>query len=80
MPKKCCVPGCTSNYNSTSEFISVFKFPSEDIEREKWIRNIPRKDWNPSSSAVVCKKHFEEKDISWVETFKDKDGATKNLE
>lgn len=71
------MPGCKSNYNSTSEYVSTFKFPSTAVEREGWILNIPRKDWVPSPSAVVCIKHSEEKDISRVETFKDKNGETK---
>ena len=38
MPNKCCVYGCNSNYASTKERYSTFKFPRDDHLREKWIR------------------------------------------
>ena len=40
MPKKCCVYGCNSNYASTKERYSTFKFPRDNGLRAKWIRMI----------------------------------------
>lgn len=76
MPEKCCVPGCSSNYKSKKEegYISVFRFPTEETNRKRWIRNIPRRDWTPTNRSVVCIKHFEESDVSRVEIYKDSDG------
>ena len=34
MPNKCCVYGCNSNYASTKERYSTFKFPRDDDLRE----------------------------------------------
>jgi THAP domain/Transposase protein len=67
MPAKCCVPGCRGNYDPT-EKVSVFRFPSEKLNRDlraKWIRQIPRdeKDYNVTSNTVVCEKHFVEEFI-----------------
>ncbi|XP_047108465.1 THAP domain-containing protein 5-like [Schistocerca piceifrons] len=77
MPEKCCAPGCNSNYKSSKEegYISVFRFPTEEENRKRWTRNIPRKDWTPSNRSVVCIKHFEECDVSRVEIYKDSDGS-----
>ena len=64
MGKKCCVPGCKSNYNNTEEYTSVFKFPKEESRRKLWIKKINRDNFSPSASAVVCIKHFSEKFIN----------------
>ena len=42
MPNKCCVYGCNSNYASTKERYSTFKFPRDDDLRAKWIRKIQK--------------------------------------
>ncbi|XP_049957960.1 uncharacterized protein LOC126474532 [Schistocerca serialis cubense] len=76
MPEKCCVPGCNSNYKSSNEegYISVFRFPTEEENRKRWTRNIPRKVSTPSNGSVVRIKHFEESDESRAEIYKDSDG------
>ncbi|XP_033759277.1 uncharacterized protein LOC117341516 [Pecten maximus] len=57
MPSNCCcVPECHERGGHL--------FPSEKIRRDKWIVAIKRLDettkklWEPSKSAVVCKRHF----------------------
>lgn len=57
MPRKCCVPECSSNYRGT-DYVTVFRFPTDEKQRTKWIRTIPRKDFTPTKDAVVCIKHF----------------------
>lgn len=43
MPLKCCVPECESNYKSSGGvYVSVYKLPSDENERKKWISAIPR--------------------------------------
>lgn len=29
MGRKCCAPGCRSNYDNETEYITVFKFPTD---------------------------------------------------
>ena len=29
MPKRCCVGGCTSNYDTEEEYINVYRFPGD---------------------------------------------------
>lgn len=60
MPRRCCVPGCRSNYDNTLERVKTFQLPSEKELFDKWVKSIPRKDWNPSKTNVVCIKHFTE--------------------
>ncbi|CAH1106819.1 unnamed protein product [Psylliodes chrysocephalus] len=72
MLPKCCVPGCTSNYASSQEgYVTVFWFPVEVNKRELGLKNIPRKDWSPTKTSVVCIKHFKEDDLSRFEKYKD---------
>ena len=63
MPNKCCVYGCNSNYASTKERYSTFKFPRDDDLRAKWIRKIP-KDLKVTQYSYVCEKHFTDDAIS----------------
>ena len=51
MPYTCCVPGCKSNYLTairTEGYISVYHFPENEEERNRWISAVPR-----SNLAVV---------------------------
>ena len=64
MPNKCSVYGCNSNYASTKERYSTFKFPRDDDLRAKWIRKIPNKDLKATKYSYVCEKHFTEDAIS----------------
>ncbi|KAK3108557.1 hypothetical protein FSP39_010622 [Pinctada imbricata] len=58
MPSNCCcVPGCHERGGHV--------FPSNITGKKEWIVAIKRLDeedktklWQPSKSAVVCKKHF----------------------
>ncbi|XP_035232276.1 THAP domain-containing protein 2-like [Stegodyphus dumicola] len=63
MPRKCSVPKCRSNYDSTTEHVSTFKFPSDPVLSQKWIKNINRKDFVAGKHSSVCIKHFEEEFI-----------------
>ncbi|GBN08960.1 hypothetical protein AVEN_87348-1 [Araneus ventricosus] len=51
--RKCCIPGCNSNYNNTS-----FTFPKDETRKNQWVKSINRADFIPSSTAVVGIKHF----------------------
>jgi THAP domain len=65
---------CNSNYDSamrTEAAVSVYKIPSDPVRREKWLKLIPRKNWNITTSSVVCVKHFKEKFLERYEIGKD---------
>ena len=43
MPNTCSVPNCKGNYK-TGPKVSVYKFPTDEERRRKWIENIKRED------------------------------------
>lgn len=85
MPRKCCVPGCKSNYESIRKqnleenYVTTFSFPKDPNRRDEWIRAIPRKDWTSSSGACVCRKHFSDNDIIDSEQFTLPDGGVNTV-
>lgn len=82
MPRRCCVPGCKSNYDSRlkhGEAVSTFGFPKEEKEKRRWLRAIPRYDWQPSQSTAVCEHHFHVEDIVRFDISKNKEGDTISL-
>ncbi|GBM82431.1 hypothetical protein AVEN_229474-1 [Araneus ventricosus] len=56
--RKCCVPGCNSNYNNTDNYVSSFTFPKDATRKNQWEKSINRTDFIPSSTAVVSIRHF----------------------
>ena len=78
MGYKCCVPGCTSNYNSAGKEgkCSTFGFPQDPVLRQKWLHHIPRDFVNITKNTRVCIKHFEEKDIHTYNIHTNPDGST----
>ncbi len=58
-------PGCKTGYGSSKvpPGISTHIFPKDQSRREKWIRAIPRKNWEPGKKAVVCSLHFQISDF-----------------
>ena len=58
MPLKCCVPKCSSNYKSSGCNKSVYKFPREESEKNKWFISIPRLNWTVTKFTAVCKLHW----------------------
>lgn len=66
MPRRCCVPGCQSNYGKKQE-VSTFVL--------KWLRSIHRENFEPSASSVVCCLHFREEDIIREDVIKRADGS-----
>ena len=61
----CCVPGCKTGYTSckNEEKIGLFKFPSSEEFRQKWIAAIPRKNWQVTKTTKISAKHFTDEDI-----------------
>jgi len=59
MCRKCSVVGCKSNYDSQLESVTVFTFPKDEGELERWLAALPNRV-NVTSSSVVCRKHWPE--------------------
>ncbi|KAK7872254.1 hypothetical protein R5R35_012109 [Gryllus longicercus] len=78
MPRRCCVPGCNSNYDSflkTNKPVTTFSFPKDEERRKKWLLAIRRKNWMPSASSSVCAEHFNIK----TQPYKGSDGMQQLL-
>ena len=60
MPLKCCAPNCSSNYKTSNEKVSVYKFPKDEEEKEVWRKAIPRSNLEISKYTAVCRKHWPE--------------------
>lgn len=73
MPRNCCVPGCTSNYQVCDT--SVFRFPRDEECRQRWVKAINRKDFTPTNNTAVCGKHFEPRFIITEDRMKRPDGS-----
>ena len=63
----CAVPGCKSGLKGEIK-PSVFKFPSDEALRRKWIKNINRvnadgSSWIPTEYHRVCARHFYDCDL-----------------
>ena len=58
MPRRCCVPGCKSNYYGKDQTVSTFSFPKDEERKHLWTKAIHRKDFVFSCSSVVCIRHF----------------------
>lgn len=61
MPFKCSASGCRSNYDSTSEKVTVFQFPADDNLKTLWMKRLKIK--KITISTRVCSKHFKTSDI-----------------
>jgi hypothetical protein len=75
MPSKCCVPNCSSNYNSTNTYVTVFSFPKDEEMKKRWIKCIHRESFIPTKYSVVCIKHFAESSIIRVDKMTRDDGS-----
>ena len=60
MVNTCCVVVCRSNYEG-EKIVPVLSFASDEDIKNRWINFVIRKDCQPTSSAVICIKHFEGK-------------------
>ena len=61
MVNKCGVVNCRGNYNRV-EKCRLFKFPTDSIERQAWIRAVPPRvnfEINPDTYHI-CEKHWKE--------------------
>ena len=47
----------------TSIIFSNFRFPKDNVLRQKWVRALRRQNFIPSRHAVVCSEHFSHDDF-----------------
>ena len=64
----CCVTNCRSGYKlrkgeAPAEKYSMFQFPTDCSQRERWKSAIPRKDFIPNENHRVCERHFHQSDF-----------------
>lgn len=73
MPKTCCVTGCDVGKRTCQIRTSLFRFPSDPVERERWKRAIPRVETEKfrfdSPNTRVCALHFDATDIVRTDDF-----------
>lgn len=67
MVNKYCVPGCNGNYSAddTSK-VHVFKFPTNEEVKQKWLTALRRKNFVSSKHSVMCHRHFAKSDIEFT--------------
>ena len=53
MPLKCCVTGCSSNYDrQDAKKVSVFRLPKSETERARRIDSVPSRETIPRSAST----------------------------
>ena len=58
MVNKCVAPNCKTGLDGRNNHaISTFSFPKDPAIRSRWICSIPRDDFTPSKSSVLCEKN-----------------------
>src|SRR5437867_4079358 len=57
MPFKCCIYGCTTNYRKRKAG-TVYSFPADTKERDRWIQAIPNKNFKWTASKKICRNHW----------------------
>ncbi|XP_008053799.1 DNA transposase THAP9 [Carlito syrichta] len=71
MTRSCSAVGCSTRDTELSRKrgLSFHQFPTDTIQRSKWIRAVNRVDprskkiWIPGPGAMLCSKHFQESDF-----------------
>ncbi|KAG0422692.1 hypothetical protein HPB47_001503, partial [Ixodes persulcatus] len=51
--------------------VQVFSFPRDENLRQKWLRAIPRQDYEVTSSSRVCALHFHDSFIVRKSIYRD---------
>ena len=57
MPRKCCVVNCNTNYRN-GKVGAVYRFPKNPCDKQKWIQNLPNRNFVWTASKVVCEYHW----------------------
>ena len=54
----CAVYGCRSGYNASNGEYQMFVFPKAEHQKNQWIEQIARSDYQNKPGHRVCSKHF----------------------
>ena len=57
MGKKCCVTRCNGNFDDGNK-ATVFRFPRDPAENERWRKAIPKDNIPESPDTVVCSRQW----------------------
>ncbi|XP_010627249.1 DNA transposase THAP9 [Fukomys damarensis] len=88
MTRSCSAVGCSTRDTvlSRERGLSFHQFPTDTIQRSKWIRAVNRVDprskkiWIPGPGAILCSRHFQKSDFeSYGVRRKLKKGAVPSL-
>ena len=60
MPRKCCVIHCKGNYDSSDSKVTVYGFPNEEEERNRWVRALPNTIKKVTQYIGICASHWPE--------------------
>ena len=63
MPNHCVAPGCDYRRGNFDGKRSLFLFPKDPEQRRRWLKSIPRADYQPFKNAQICEVNFEERFI-----------------
>ncbi|XP_015374308.1 PREDICTED: THAP domain-containing protein 2-like [Diuraphis noxia] len=58
MPYKCCADGCKSRDGIKGSSTKLFRFPIDEIRRQKWVDSILRDNFIPTKYSRLCSLHF----------------------
>ena len=58
MPSTCSVVGCNVGLDKCQEKYTCYSFPKSQFFSQKWVENINREKFKPTSASRVCAKHF----------------------
>lgn len=86
MPRRCCVPNCTSNNSvntSKGQYVTTFLLPTEEDKLGLWLKLI-NANCNSNLSAIpkcsgICVKHFEDKYVVTETSVANDDGTVSNV-
>lgn len=64
MPRKCFIPGCTSNSGKSTSYTPVFSFPKAEVRRKQWMEIVKQEIKaitadDPGQNACICIHHFD---------------------
>ena len=58
MPRKCCVHKCKGNYTSSDQKVSVYTFPKDLAEQQRWLDALPKFIRTVTPNIGICSKHW----------------------
>ncbi|XP_026807703.1 THAP domain-containing protein 2-like [Rhopalosiphum maidis] len=63
MPYKCCADGCSSKDGVVGSTTKLFRFPIDELRRQKWVHSIQRDNFIPTKFSRLCSLHFNKSEF-----------------